>query len=183
MINRLTTRILLVCAVCALSACDQIRSTLHMMPNQDEQQCLNSERLNFKDPDVLFVANLGSRGLPEKQGQYWVRYKAKNSYGAFLQGNMLCEKNSATGEWEKAKVDDILLVEELITNLLEAEVEKRKLDKTYKSRFYKNGDDSQIDARARREAEEIIFASPKDLKQYFLTRPGQGSTSAPIHRS
>jgi len=153
--------LMLACTVGALSACDQIRTVLHMMPNQDAQQCLNSERLNFKDPDVLFVANLGSRGLPEKEGQYWVRYKAKNSYGAYLQGNMLCEKSSTTGEWKKASMGQYLLELELTVKLLEAENKKARADSSYVSRYTRENVDPA------NEAAQILLTSPDDLKPYF----------------
>ena len=158
--------LMLACTVGALSACDQIRTALHMMPNQDEQQCLNSERLNFKDPDVLFVANLSSRGLPEKQGQYWVRYKAKNSYGAYLQGNMLCEKDSTTGEWKRAKTAEYLLVLELTAKLIDADTKKIKNDTSYEPRYAIGGTD-KITANALKEAEEILLISPDELKRHF----------------
>ena len=167
MIKSLKSSIVLACALGSLTACDQIRTALHMMPNQDEQQCLNSERMNFKDPDVLFVANLSSRGMPEKQGQYWVRYKAKNSYGAYLQGNMLCEKDPTTGEWKKAKVDELMLVIKLASKLLDADNQKMKSDKSYNSRYSNGGGVDQIMANAKKAAEEILLRSPDDLREHF----------------
>ena len=167
MVKLLKISIVLVCAVGTLIACDQMRTSLHIMPNQDEQQCLNSERLNFKDPDILFVANLGSRGLSEKEGQYWVRYKAKNSYGAYLQGNMLCEKDSTTGEWKKAKTAEFMLVLDLANKLLDTDNKKMKSEKAYMSRYSSNGDVDQIMGKALKAAEEILLTSPDSLKQHF----------------
>ena len=167
MVKLLKISMVLASAVGALTACDQMRTALHMMPNQDEQQCLNSERLNFKDPDVLFVANLGSRGLSEKQGQYWVRYKAKNSYGAYLQGNMLCEKDPTTGEWKKAKTAEFMLVLDLTKRLLDIDNKKMKSDKAYMSRYSSNGDVDKIMGKALKAAEEILLTSPDGLKEHF----------------
>lgn len=138
-----------------------------MMPNQDEQQCLNSERLNFKDPDVVFVANLGSRGLPEKQEQYWVRYKAKNSYGAYLQGNMLCEKVPTAGEWRRASHQELMMVLELTSKLIAEDSKNMVADKSYEPRYAKGGGADKIMSNAQKEAEEILFTSPSDLKRYF----------------
>lgn len=106
--------------LCALSACDDIKSKLHLMPNQDAQQCIDGERLKFKDPDVLFVANLGDRGLEAKPDQYWVRYKAKNSYGAYLQGNMLCSKDKASEKWKRDTFGELTAVTDISIGLLKA---------------------------------------------------------------
>lgn len=92
------------------------------MPHQDEQQCLDSERLNFKDPDVVFVANLGGRGLGVKSDQYWVRYKAKNSYGAYIQGNMFCKKSSETKLWERDPEDETHRVAQVRFTLYDIEI-------------------------------------------------------------
>ncbi len=72
------------------SGCDMLRSA--------EEQCLQSSRLRFKDPDALAVVeNLGQRGEPVQSDSFWLRYKAKNSYGAFDSANMACTK--LEGKW------------------------------------------------------------------------------------
>ena len=67
-----------------------------------EEQCLHSARLEFKDPDSLAVVqNMGSRGQTNVAGDefFWLRYKAKNSYGAFMSSNMACAKKD--GKWTR----------------------------------------------------------------------------------
>lgn len=57
------------------------------------QQCLDSAKLSFKDPDsAKVVANLGKRGSTEEGAWFWIRYKAKNSYGAYVSSNMACNR-------------------------------------------------------------------------------------------
>ncbi|MDQ1817463.1 hypothetical protein RBA41_29575 [Massilia sp. CCM 9210] len=146
------------------AGCDEIRTKMHMMPNQDEQECLNSERLNFKDPDVLFVANLGDRGWKKlKPNTYWVRYKAKNSYGAYMQGNMLCEK--VNGKWRRAIGDEYLISLSIANTLLDKEIELMRATRGYKSRFGSTGasaSDSSYEA-----ATEILNKSPDSLSKYY----------------
>jgi hypothetical protein len=113
--------------VAALGGCNEVKTALHLMANQDEQECLNSERFNFKDPDVLFVANLGDRGLRLPDGRYWVRYKAKNSYGAYLQGNMICHKNPETKKWERDRRSEVLPSMKIYNFLLDERI-KRNLN-------------------------------------------------------
>lgn len=56
-----------------------------------EQVCLDSLRLELKDPDsAAVVANLGNRGLELKDGAFFLRYKAKNSYGAYISSTTYC---------------------------------------------------------------------------------------------
>jgi len=151
-------------AIFSLAACDDIKTKLHLMPNQDEQQCLDSERLNFKDPDVLFVANLGDRGLGAQPDQYWVRYKAKNSYGAYIQGNMLCKKNTSTGHWERNSADEILLELRITGDLLERELVEMRKNKAYKSRYVARFGTAM--ATPENDAKEIIYTSADSLAKY-----------------
>lgn len=152
-------------AICTLSGCDDVKAKLHLMPNQDEQECLNSERLNFKDPDVLFVANLGDRGLGVKPDQYWVRYKAKNSYGAYVQGNMACKKNISTGKWEKDQMQTILVEMQVTDALMKRELDLRKAGPAHQSRYGFVKAESVM-AAARIDAKEIIFTSADNLSEY-----------------
>jgi len=60
-----------------------------------EEACLDSIRMTLKDPDsAVVVANLGGRGLVDEKEGYFLRYKAKNGYGAYVSGNMYCSKTS-----------------------------------------------------------------------------------------
>lgn len=139
-----------VCCTVLLAGCES-----------NEQECLNSERLKFKDPDVVFVANLGNRGLALKENEYWVRYKAKNSYGAYIQGNMLCEKNSQ-GKWVRAEADEFLQIMTVQIGIL----------KNYAKGLY--ADDKRIVEGIQRDskgypeqmANELIYTSPDDLSMY-----------------
>lgn len=84
-------RLLLLIPIFNLSACNIFQSK--------EQQCLQSARLEFKDPDsIAVVENLGYRGPADDKNPnfFWLRYKAKNSYGAYASSNMACTyKNGA----------------------------------------------------------------------------------------
>ena len=145
-----------------LSGCDKVREQLHMLPNQDEQECLNSERLNFKDPDVLFVANLGDRGTKLRQNQYWVRYKAKNSYGAYIQGNMLCEKNPQQ-KWVQAKTDQLLQLM-TVQNALMRDVNERM--KAGESELFEKFRYIKFEDWAYEQAEKIVLTSADSLARY-----------------
>ena len=61
-----------------------------------QMTCAESFKLSLKDPDSLeIVANLGARGVLEDEGKgFWLRYKAKNSYGAFDSSNVYCSIHS-----------------------------------------------------------------------------------------
>ena len=85
-------RVLLLIFIFSLTGCELFQSK--------ELQCLKSTRLEFKDPDSLTVVqNLGHRGQVDNVGQkfFWLRYKAKNSYGAFTSSNMACTYEN--GAW------------------------------------------------------------------------------------
>lgn len=148
-----------------IAGCDDIREKLHMLPNQDEQECLNSERLNFKDPDVLFVANLGSRGLETKVDQYWVRYKAKNSYGAYLQGNMLCMKKNE--KWVRDTTSEFLLELQLEGDLLEKINAKIRSDPVFSKTYFESG--LKPDEQGKK-AKALLFESPDNLDKYFSVK-------------
>lgn len=73
-----------------------------------EAQCLQSTRLDFKDPDSLAaVTNLGQRGetVSDSEGSFWLRYKAKNSYGAFTSANMACKRSGSTWVRDRGRED------------------------------------------------------------------------------
>lgn len=71
----------------SMTGCNLVRSP--------EEQCLQSSRLQFKDPDSgKVIANLGDRSHSKTKldGGFWLRYSATNSYGARVSSNMVCEK-------------------------------------------------------------------------------------------
>lgn len=102
---RLLLATLGVVTVVATTSCDTSKLT-----NRKEWECLESERFNFKDPDsVKFVANLGTRGEgydPERN--FWVRYMAKNGFGAYEQRNMKCWV--FVGGWKRDAAGEALAV-------------------------------------------------------------------------
>lgn len=100
----------------ALAGCDTFQSK--------EQACLESVRLNFKDPDsLMLVKNLGRRGQTAKEGDtvFWLRHKAKNSYGAYTSENMACHKSLA-GKWERATIDETIAVQIAYGKLLDENI-------------------------------------------------------------
>lgn len=112
-------RILICLFVCVGVAGCGIRST--------EEQCLQSDRLIFNDPDSLAVVqNMGSRGQQTSPGEefFWLRYKAKNGYGAFVSANMACKKN--VDKWERDKFRELIAIEDLSTDILEGFLEATK---------------------------------------------------------
>lgn len=71
-----------------LLGCTQLQSK--------EEQCLQSAKLTFKDPDSgKVIQNLGDRGMKSGKGEkmFWLRYSATNSYGARVSSNMACKKS------------------------------------------------------------------------------------------
>lgn len=76
-----------------------------------EWECLESERLQFKDPDsVKFMANLGTRGQGDDPAHFfWVRYAAKNGFGADRAANMKCT-NLIGGKWARFAAGEELAV-------------------------------------------------------------------------
>lgn len=80
----------------ALSGCNLLQSK--------EEQCLQSSRMQFKDPDSgKVIQNLGDRGHEQTKVNkgFWIRYSATNSYGARVSSNMACEE--ARGAWVRAE--------------------------------------------------------------------------------
>lgn len=76
-----------------------------------ENLCLKSEKFNFNDPDsVVFIANLGTRNSSTET--FWVRYKAKNGYGAYKQANMACFKQS-DGHYVRDKTTEFLAIQDV----------------------------------------------------------------------
>ena len=164
--------------IVALIGCDDIKAKFHMLPNQDEQECLNSERLKFKDPDVLFVANLGSRGLKSVPNQYWVRYKAKNSYGAYLQGNMICKLDASTKKWVRDENAEYLLELSVTTTLLERVNAKMKTDPAFAKVYFSDHGSRGLDHETTN-AKELLFTSPDDLTRYVEDEAKRDKSQTP----
>lgn len=84
---RIVMRVGVLAFLLSLAGCDTSKIT-----HSNEWECLESERLNFRDPDsVKFVANLGDRGEGfESGGVFWVRYSARNGFGGSVQASMKC---------------------------------------------------------------------------------------------
>ena len=109
----------------ALAGCNILQSK--------EEQCLQSGRLDMKDPDSLkVVQNLGDRGQASLQGVdgFWLRYSATNSYGGRLSSNMACEK--LKGKWVRSeRMEQIALENSQSQNLLtELRATTAKLNKS-----------------------------------------------------
>jgi TonB family protein len=80
------------------------------LSHRKEWECLDSERLKFKDPDsVKFMANLGTRGEgDDPEHFFWVRYAAKNGFGGYGQANMKCVLLG--GKWTRFALGEELAV-------------------------------------------------------------------------
>lgn len=88
-------KLIFVLAIVALPGCNLIQSK--------EEACLQSFRLELKDPDsAKVVQNLGQRGgvAPTDVEFFWLRYKATNSFGAYISTDVACEKED--GKWIRA---------------------------------------------------------------------------------
>lgn len=94
----------------SLSGCDLFQSK--------EKQCLVSDRLSFKDPDSLAVVeNLGKRNESSDENPFfWLRYKAKNGYGAYDSRNMVCVLED--GKWVRGHAHEQRAVEDVLHKLL-----------------------------------------------------------------
>ena len=112
-------RLILIPIALALASCNVLKSK--------EEECLQSSRLEFKDPESLqVIQNLGRLSVigepTEPTGFFWLRYKAKNSYGAYESADMACKE--VNGRWVRLKT-----LEELRASIgrmdgLKAEIEK-----------------------------------------------------------
>lgn len=65
---------------------EQIRS--YFRENNSEQQCLNFHKTEFKDPESTILL-----GFKTSASQIEVKYKSKNSYGAYISGWLSCPLN------------------------------------------------------------------------------------------
>lgn len=66
---------------------EQIKSFIRA--NNSEQQCLNFHKTEFKDPESTILL-----GFKTSANQIEVKYKSKNSYGAYVSGWLSCPLNN-----------------------------------------------------------------------------------------
>lgn len=152
-------------ALLALTGCNMFQSK--------EEQCLQSTRLEFKDPGSLqVVQNLGSRGQPASTGEefFWLRYKGKNSYGAYLSKNMACEKRE--GKWVRDRTRELLAVMKATVDEMRAGNDAMEACKTREcfeslQPAYGHLSPEELARRAQEEAEKkaeaLVFDSPDNL--------------------
>lgn len=71
-----------------------ISASCHASAQTREEQCIESAKHSFKDPDSLkIVKNLGSRGQSvDNDNFFWLRFTGTNSYGGRIAANMACKK-------------------------------------------------------------------------------------------
>lgn len=117
--------------------------------------CADSFKLSLKDPDSLvIVANLGVRGVSENEGKgFWLRYKAKNAYGAFVSSNVYCRIES-DGTATRDTLSEHLSVLDEANSILEATIRGMQAGKKHEEVNW--GD---TDALANRN----VFESPEAL--------------------
>lgn len=109
-IKMIIPRLLALAFVAILIGCDSSVAPRFMQTK--EMQCLQSAALTFKDPTSLkVVTNLGNRkyigDIPTDS--FWIRYAAKNSYGAYGSANMLCSTAAGNG-WTRDKSAEFNIV-------------------------------------------------------------------------
>ena len=142
----------------------------------NEQACLLSDRLIFKDPDsIKVIANLGDRGAPSlTKGAFWIRYSAANSYGGRGSQNMACAKDTE-GKWKRSRAVEseafgrvYVYYLRQVAKTMEAEVDAKRLcadqkcrDAISYGRKYLTAEAAE--AAAADMANERIFDSPEPL--------------------
>lgn len=83
-----------------------------------EEQCLDSFRLELKDPDsAAVVSNLGNRGLEMEDGAFFLRYKATNSYGAYVSSNVYCRRGSES-KYTREPISELTYKSKVVTKCL-----------------------------------------------------------------
>lgn len=142
----------------ALSACDTSKIT-----HRAEWDCLNSQKLYFKDPDSLrFLANLGTRGVQTKAysvGNFWVRYKATNSFGGYLQRNMLC-KPDGYGHYMRDESGEVLAELGVSNEFLQLSLDNLN-----------NGREAIPETIIQDMVRERVYVSPDNLKTNTPSQP------------
>jgi hypothetical protein len=120
-----------------------------------ETTCAESFKLSLKDPDSFsIVANLGIRGVSEDEGKgFWIRYKAKNSYGAFVSSNAYC-RISSDGTAARFTSHEYLAVQKEENSLIDAQIKGLRGGKSSEEM---NWGDTNILAK------QNVFDSPDDL--------------------
>lgn len=130
--NRTAALLLALSCVCFLAGC---------LPEEKvvtpEELCLNSFRINLDDPDsAAVVANLGNRGDKTLDG-FYLRFKAKNSFGAFVSNNVYCHKagDKQYDRWGVVEDNAMLEIEAACLDLRRAELIRGKNTKRDCHRF------------------------------------------------
>lgn len=176
-----TRPVLIASALLLLCSCDTTKLT-----NRREWECLNSEKLNFNDPtSVKFVANLGTRG--EGGDYFWVRYMAKNSFGAYRQANMKCW-NLLHDRWEEDRIEEKFAIDAVKDKLKERD--RKQMLAEYKKMG--RGDPYDLspysDESYQRQAEEVVYEGTSDLPtadymrqihEYADQHKGEGAAATP----
>lgn len=175
----MTIRLLLACA-CACA----VATTGCSLFESKEEQCLQSDRLAFKDPDSLKVVEiLGNRGQRnlENDDSFWLRYSATNSYGARESANMVCTKKE--GKWirdtsierdAERTAYTVLLTAALrtradtlnqMTEALSACTDDRcaQEHRVKSERFIWEYDSGMVERNAKKEAEKLVYESIEKL--------------------
>lgn len=97
-----------------------------------EEACLDSLRLSLKDPDsAKVVSNLKSRGLDLPDGAFFLRYKATNSYGAYVSSNTICSV-SYSGAYEAGGVQESIVRTEIGNLCLQAQLSHLRAGQEWK---------------------------------------------------
>ena len=114
------TRFLILLLIFPMTACNLFATK--------EDDCLQSTRLSFNDPDsIKVVQNLGDRGKKQwSNGEgFWLRYSVANDTGGRVSANVACEK--IDGKWKRSRrLEDRAKGELFLSFQIEAlEVEER----------------------------------------------------------
>lgn len=115
--------LLTLCSTWLIASCSD-----RVNPTSNAEQCLESQELYFNDPDSISLsAILGSRDEDNKvtSDGFWIRFKGKNAYGAFVQKNMYCSSNGSNG-WARDKVVEGIALLTVKNRLLDANIKIRK---------------------------------------------------------
>lgn len=145
-----------------------------------EEACLQSDALSFKDPTSLkVIANLGDRKqgwtADERSKQFWIRYIAKNSYGANISANMACKDTGTIGWVRDRGQEEIAILDvqlELLTSLNnQLALRKNKLDACKNRRNCLEQVQSEFSdvpadggsITTRKQAEASVMESPGDI--------------------
>lgn len=155
-----------------------------------ERQCLDSVVLGFKDPDsAKVIKNLGKRGM-SNMNFFWLRYAAKNSYGAYVSQNMACHR--VGDKWTRATDVESDLRQRIFlakldwaTKILEESNEARRAcyaangrncgdagkKKPWPSSVTPDNITAYVETEANAEADQLLFESLDDIPVRFQKPP------------